>query len=205
MGLALVCSTIIRKGFSVWTKPYSLSSAKADSNVNLPNSVRSTKKFTYPSPAASTDFTSGNPERLTFSTICSAIFNGFLFASFASSKETEDDNSPNSAAGGDSNANETSSSGKSLSKVPLRTVSQATRNSANGLTEVITCQLLAEQHSTTITKLPNQKEKETKYITVSQVAGPRGFDPQSPAPQASVLILTRLRALLLNTTFMKGG
>jgi len=26
------------------------------------------------------------------------------------------------------------------------------------------------------------------------VAGPRGFEPQSPAPQASVLILTRLRA-----------
>jgi len=52
----------------------------------------------------------------------------------ASSKQTEDDNSPNSGLGGDSNTNETETLGKSLFNTPSRAASHAVRNSAKGLT-----------------------------------------------------------------------
>ena len=92
-----------------------------------------------------TDFTRGKLDKSIASTICFARANGFFPVDLANSKQADDDNSPNSDLGGDTNIGEIgfaeapteTPSGRSLSKTLLRTVSHATRNSAKGLTEVI--------------------------------------------------------------------
>src|SRR3990170_3822357 len=91
----------------------------------------------YPPPAALVACTNLDPDKSAASATCCAISKGFTPTDLESSKQAEDDNSPNSGLGGDSNASETANSGHTFLNVSLRTDSQLLRNSANGLTAVI--------------------------------------------------------------------
>lgn len=103
-GLALVCSTITFSGFSVFTKPYSVSSFVAASRVRAENLGKLIEKFTYPPPAGDTFSVRWNFDLPVALASCSARSIGFCPTFLASSKHKEEASWPNSGFGGFSRA-----------------------------------------------------------------------------------------------------
>src|SRR3989304_10547244 len=136
-GLTLVCSTTVLTGLSVFKNPYSEPSCLTDCNVKLENLAESTWKFTYP-PAEDTFSTRENTRLLRALTRCSVKTVGFWLSFFASSKDSDEANCPNSGFGGLLKANaSTLISGRVFFNAKAKPASHSLRNSAKGFPEIV--------------------------------------------------------------------